>query len=332
MPNSLPSDTLSSNSKKSAIPPFPANCSNADLKDYLEKIYNFAVENTIEHTEWYRKAAKPNRRYAQWLRFIAILFVALAGIAPLAIPMISQGLQGPQGTPNGVDSSKLVNITYIFIGIAAFLIGVDKFFGYSSSWMRYITTQMALETLLAKFRYDWAIESVNACGKLDADACKPLLTLVQKLATDVQSKKEDEAAQWATELRNNLTDIENKAVQTPKGEKNDDPKQPTNSPANPPIPQPAVTENKAVLPPKDEKNDDPKQPTNSPANPPIPQPAGTENKAVLPPKDETKDAPNKKPEIANSPANPPIPQPAVTENKAVLPPKDETKDAPNKKA
>jgi hypothetical protein len=237
----MPNTPNMPNSQPSVIPPFPANCGNADFKDYLEKIYNFAVENTIEQTEWYRKAAKPNRRYAQWLRFAAILFVALAGIAPLAIPMISQG---SPGTPNSVDSSKLVNITYIFIGIAAFLIGVDKFFGYSSSWMRYITTQMALETLLAKFRYDWAIESVKACGKLDAEACKPLLTLVKNLAIDVQSKKEGEAAQWATELRNNLNDIENKAVQPHKDEKKDEPNKPpeiTNLTANPSSPQSAGT-------------------------------------------------------------------------------------------
>jgi len=163
------------------------------------------------------------------------LFVALAGIAPLVIPVI------PQTALNGTDPSKLVNITYILIGIAAFLIGVDKFFGFSSSWMRFVTTQIALETLLAKFRYDWAIESVKACGKLDTDACKPLLILAKNFAADVQSKIENETAQWATELRNNLTETEKKAVPPSRDEPNKPPEI-SNLTANPPSPQPAGME------------------------------------------------------------------------------------------
>jgi hypothetical protein len=218
-----------SNGQSSAIPPFPANNgSSADLKDYLEKIYNFAVGNAEKNIKWYTDAAMPNKRNGRAFRFLAILFVAVAGIVPLVITAL----------PDGIISSKLVDISYIFIGIAAFLIGVDKFFGYSSSWMRYITTQMALETLLAKFRYDWAIESVKASGKLDADACKPLLILVKNFASDVQSKMENETAQWATELRNNLTETEKEAVLPSRDQPNKLPEI-TNLTANPPSPQPA---------------------------------------------------------------------------------------------
>ena len=106
--------------------------------------------------------------------------------------------------------------------------------------MRYITTQMALETLLDNFRNDWAIESVKACGKLDADACKPLLILAKNFETDVQSKIENETAQWATELRNNLTETEKKAVLPSRDEPNKPPEI-TKLTANPSSPQPAGT-------------------------------------------------------------------------------------------
>jgi SMODS and SLOG-associating 2TM effector domain 2 len=184
-----------------------------------------------KNIKWYTLAAVPNKRNGRAFRFLAILFVAVAGIVPLVITAL----------PDGVISSKLVDISYIFIGIAAFLIGVDKFFGYSSSWMRYITTQMALETLLAKFRYDWAIESVKAGDKLDADACKPLLIIVKNFAADVQSKMENETAQWATELRNNLTDAEKKAAASTSKVENMPPII-TNLTSTPSSPQPAGTD------------------------------------------------------------------------------------------
>jgi hypothetical protein len=220
------------NGQPSAIPPFPITSGGkADLKDYLGKIYNFAVENAEKNIKWYTLAAVPNKRNGRAFRFLAILFVAVAGIVPLVITAL----------PDGVISSKLVDISYIFIGIAAFLIGVDKFFGFSSSWMRYITTQMALETLLAKFRYDWAIESVKAGDKLDADACKPLLIIVKNFAADVQSKMENETAQWATELRNNLTDAEKKTDASTSKVENMPPII-TNLTSTPSSPQPAGTD------------------------------------------------------------------------------------------
>jgi hypothetical protein len=235
-----------SNGQTSAIPPFPTNNgSSADLKDYLEKIYLFAVGNAEKNISWYSTRAKPNQWYAQRIRFFAILFVAVAGIVPLVITAL----------PDGVAAPKLVEISYIFIGIAAFLIGVDKFFGYSSSWMRYITTQMALETLLAKFRYDWAIESVKASGKLDADTCKPLLILAKNFAADIQSKMENETAQWATELRNNLTETEKKAVLPSRDEPNKPPKI-TNLTANPQSPQPAGTDITWTAEANDPENDE----------------------------------------------------------------------------
>lgn len=173
------------------------------------------------------------------------MFVALAGIAPLVITAL----------PNDVVSLKHVEISYIFIGIAAFLIGVDKFFGFSSSWMRFVTTQIALETLLAKFRYDWAIESVKASGKLDTDACKPLLILAKNFAADVQSKIENETAQWAIELRNNLTDTEKKAVLPSRDEPNKPPEI-TKLTANPSSPQPAGTEITWTAEANDPENDE----------------------------------------------------------------------------
>jgi len=121
--------------------------------------------------------------------------------------------------------------------------------------MRYITTQIALETLLAKFRYDWAIESVKASGKLDADACKPLLTLVKNFAADVQSKMENETAQWAIELRNNLTDTEKKAAPSTSKVENMPPKI-TNLTSNPSSPQPAGTDITWTAEANDPENDE----------------------------------------------------------------------------
>lgn len=226
-------------SEEPTIPPFPENDGDkVKLEDYLTSIYNYTVKKTQGNINWYISAALPNKFWARVTRLGAIIFVALGGISPLAIAAFLDGK---------VSADFVAQISYIFIGIAAFLIGVDKFFGFSASWMRFTTTQISLETLLAKFRYDWAIESVKICDKPDKDSCNPLLTLVKKFVTDVQSKMEMETSEWATDLRNNLIDIEKKTSSSTsksgqESAKENEPPKIESLTASPPSPQEAGKE------------------------------------------------------------------------------------------
>lgn len=179
--------------------PSPTVDNPGEFKTYLDGIYNFAVQNTENNIEWYSQKAGSNRSYARAARFGAISLVAVAGITPLIIGT---------GVLPDVSTQVLTQLSYIFLGIAALLIGLDKFFGFSSSWMRFITTKLALETILTKFRYDWAIASVGVCDKLEASACDPLLKIVQTFAIEVQSAIQNETAMWASELNSNLAEVD----------------------------------------------------------------------------------------------------------------------------
>jgi hypothetical protein len=44
----------------------------------------------------------------------------------------------------------------LFLGVAAALIGLDKTFGYSSGWARYVLTATNIRKSLEDFRLDWA--------------------------------------------------------------------------------------------------------------------------------------------------------------------------------
>jgi SMODS and SLOG-associating 2TM effector domain 2 len=45
---------------------------------------------------------------------------------------------------------------YLLIAEAAGCVGLDRFFGYSTGWIRYITTAMAIEKSLEEYRMEWA--------------------------------------------------------------------------------------------------------------------------------------------------------------------------------
>jgi hypothetical protein len=46
---------------------------------------------------------------------------------------------------------------YLFLALAAAFVATDKFFGFSSGWIRYIRTGQVLMKELAEFRMDWAM-------------------------------------------------------------------------------------------------------------------------------------------------------------------------------
>lgn len=63
-----------------------------------------------------------------------------------------------QGLPHAISGQEsLGHFGYIFLALAAGCVAMDKFFGFSSNWMRFMTTSLALQRHLAEFEMDWNI-------------------------------------------------------------------------------------------------------------------------------------------------------------------------------
>jgi SMODS and SLOG-associating 2TM effector domain 2 len=54
---------------------------------------------------------------------------------------------------------------YLLIGLAGGCVALDRFFGYWSGWIRYITTALALEKSLDEFRLEWARNPAKLRGQ-----------------------------------------------------------------------------------------------------------------------------------------------------------------------
>jgi SMODS and SLOG-associating 2TM effector domain 2 len=97
---------------------------------------------------------------------------------------------------------------YVAIALAAALIAADSAFGFSTSWIRYRTTQNEMERLLTGFRFDWAIE----LGKLNGSAPRPeqvenLLRVQRNFAEAIEAACEAETNTWVQEFRSSLAEL-----------------------------------------------------------------------------------------------------------------------------
>jgi hypothetical protein len=90
------------------------------------------------------------------------------------------------------------------LAIAGLLQAGDRIFGWSSGWLRYMTTVTAMETTTRKFEIDWAhfmICKTEAVGENDK---RPLFELAKRLEDDIAKLRIDETDRWVSEFNSSL--------------------------------------------------------------------------------------------------------------------------------
>jgi low affinity Fe/Cu permease len=168
----------------------------------LEVIYQYAVNAASKAVNWYLVARGPKKRWAQRLRVGSIIMVAIAGI----LPVLSQIF--------GTGKSVVIQPAWatVALAIAVALVALDRFFGFSSAWARYMATGQAISAALNQFRLDWQKFSTQLLvSELTQDNINHLLDLAETLIIKTDDLIQAETLQWVKEFRETLTEIERSA-------------------------------------------------------------------------------------------------------------------------
>jgi hypothetical protein len=163
----------------------------------LESLACDADQRTVESIRWYLSNKKVPKRMSQWVRGLAVLLFTLGGLAPLLNSY--EFMAGCQPDRLG----------YIFIALGAAILGLNKFFGFDSTWVRYMKAQLALQNALEKFRQDWVfwrmqVTTSPLTPEQTAVATK-LLGDYQKQLTDLATA---ELQDWVTEFQNEMAALQ----------------------------------------------------------------------------------------------------------------------------
>lgn len=187
--------------------PEPVSLSELDwnsdkVLDSLGRFRAFVVERANDAIRYYQFAKKPKKRWAIWLRMGALVFAGAAGI----LPILSQiwTADGRAMIPPAWAS--------VFLTLAAGAVAVDRFFGFSSAWMRFMSSELRIRRLVDDFELDWEATRARWAGK------KPDVTETQQmiergkaflaLLADVVREETD---QWIMEFRETLRQLDESA-------------------------------------------------------------------------------------------------------------------------
>jgi len=182
------------------INPFPG-WNKEKSQESLDALYHWAVQTATNHIEWYDRKKKPRRIWSQALRFLSIIFAAIGALCPL---IDATGILGsPSDTQNRLI---LAQWGYVFLALAASIVGFDYYFGHSSGWMRFIVTQISIERALKEFQYDWLILKVQ---QENNPSNTPIFVQRAKDFTlQIENIIKQETDAWVTEFQTNISQLE----------------------------------------------------------------------------------------------------------------------------
>jgi hypothetical protein len=177
--------------------------------DSLSKLSHYSLTEARRAIDWYVAKREPKKTVGRVLRIGAILATAVAGVIPVLSQIFEMDNHQPLIAPAW---------STIALGIAALFIAVDRFWGFTSAWARFLIAEQALSEALTAFQIDWEASKLAWGGPEPSPeqaremigACKDFLAQVHKIVRQETNK-------WVTEFQSVTTQLNAEAKAAAKG-------------------------------------------------------------------------------------------------------------------
>ncbi|GGR94167.1 MULTISPECIES: SLATT domain-containing protein [Streptomyces] len=157
----------------------------------LDELYRWVERRGMETADWYLRDRLWKRRGARALRITA----AAGAVAGAALPLLDL-----TGVAAGVAPWGCLALLLAGAGV-----GVDRFFGCTSGWMRDVATAQAVQRRLQVLQFDWASESVReVLGPAEgtaSEAAERCLTVLRRFCEDIAELVRTETTDWMVQFR-----------------------------------------------------------------------------------------------------------------------------------
>ena len=173
----------------------------------IRSLFAYVDKEASKAVSWYESAKRKKAPTSRLLRAFAIVLFVLGGLAPIVAGLV--------GVETADKAAKMVIITqsgYVVLGVAAGLLAFDRYFGFSSGWIRYMTSLATIERLRAEFLFDWTRLLQEAPATIDVGTKLKFLARAQAFQRGVSEIVEKETAAWVVEFQSSIADLE-KVVQ-----------------------------------------------------------------------------------------------------------------------
>jgi hypothetical protein len=163
-------------------------------QESLEEMYGHASSLSQDTRNWYWASIRNKRMASQIMRWLAFLLLLAGTVMPLLAGLSDVAAARLQCTQVGI----------VMLAVAGLLLYADKAFGWSSGWLRYVTTILAMENRTRKFELEWANYMVGKTAAISADDVKALFAIAKQFEEDLAKLQSDETDKWVAEFNSGL--------------------------------------------------------------------------------------------------------------------------------
>jgi len=170
------------------------NWKKENLDQDLRELTLYAMDYARQFRDYYRNSANYKRSWAKILRIIAIISTALGGLLPVLSQILAKD-----------DINLEPAWATVAITIAVTAIGLDRFFGFSSAWMRFITTEIKINSKIEQIKLNIENERFSWQGAApDFDGAKTMINHITLFINEVSQIVKDETNTWMMEFQNSI--------------------------------------------------------------------------------------------------------------------------------
>lgn len=156
----------------------------------LPAIYNHALAFSTECRGWYWRSIRNKRLISLLSRVFTFALVACGIAAPLVAAIWT----------DQQDKLLCSQLAVVALALAGVVQLADRVFGWSSGWLRYISTVTAMENLTRKFQMEWGLYFVNLQKTIAAEEIRPLVELAQRFQIQLGELQASETDGWIAEF------------------------------------------------------------------------------------------------------------------------------------
>lgn len=156
-------------------------------------VYQWAEEQCVVTFAWYMRRRTAKARASKFLRSAAVLLAVTGSAIPFYVLASGSKMSTDWG--------------YLALLLAAGCLLMDRGFGFSSSWARYVSTALAIEADISNSRVSLlsTISTGAAPGKSAA-----ICSLASKLISAVNKHVSDETTGWVVEFQGAQEELRSK--------------------------------------------------------------------------------------------------------------------------
>ncbi len=182
----------------SELPWHDAEASAESVSKLYERVV-LAAENSID---WYLRKKESRKRGALACSFFALAFLLLGMLVPATL-LVDPEFPYP-------------NLGYVLILASGACMLVNRLFGYSSGWMRYLRAAFTLKRQLEEFQLDWALVRSEMGGDpVDPKQTARLLNGLKRMTQQMNRLVEEETDLWLREFGSELDGAEGGLLKGP---------------------------------------------------------------------------------------------------------------------